>query len=181
MKKIAFLLLAAAMSLAASAQKYACVSTEYILSNVPDYSAAQNQLNSISEKWQKEIESKFQEIDKLYKTYQQEAYLLPDNLKRKREDEIIAKEREAKELQNKYFGPDGELDKKRSELMKPVQDRVYSAIEKLANEKGYAFVFDKSGSPTVLFANSKYDLSDQVLDALGYSKRSSSEGQSDKK
>lgn len=169
MKRIIPLLIAVAMlPMAVSAQKYACVNTEYILANIPDYTKAQEQLNKLSENWQKEVEAKFQEIDKLYKVYQQEAYLLPDNLKRKREDEIIAKEREAKELQTKYFGPGGDLDKKREELMKPIQDRVYNAIERIANEKNYAFVFDKSGSATVLFASSKYDISDQVLELLGY-------------
>lgn len=152
----------------ASAQKYACVNTEYILSNIPDYKNAQQQLNKQSETWQKEVEAKFQEIDKLYKTYQQEAYLLPDNLKRKREEEIVAKEREAKELQNKYFGHGGDLDKKRQELMKPIQDRVYNAIERVANEKRYDFILDKSGSATLLYVNAKYDVSDQILDLLGY-------------
>ena len=167
MKRIGLVLLVMMLPILASAQKYACVNTEYILSNVPEYSKAQAQLDKYSEGWQKELETKFQEIDKLYKTYQQEAYLLPDNLKRKREDEIIAKEREAKELQSKYFGPNGELDKKRGELMKPIQDRVYSMIERVANEKGYAFIFDKSGSPTLLYSNSKYDLSDQILEMMG--------------
>jgi outer membrane protein len=162
------LVIALLLPLAVAAQKYACVNTEYILSNIPDYARAQAQLDKQSEAWQKELEAKFQEIDKLYKTYQQEAYLLPDNLKRKREEEIVAKEREAKELQNKYFGPGGDLDKKREELMKPIQDRVYSAIERIANEKSYAFILDKSGSATLLYVNAKYDVSDQVLDLLGF-------------
>lgn len=167
-KLIVMLLFAAAIPVAAMAQKYGCVNTEYVLTSIPDYAQAQAQLNKLSEGWQKEIENKFIEIDKLYKTYQQEAYLLPDNLKRKREEEIIAKEREAKDLQNKYFGPGGDLDKKREELMKPIQDRVYNAIERIAGEKGYAFIFDKAGSATVLFASAKYDISDQVLDLLGF-------------
>ena len=157
-----------ALPLVASAQKYACVNTEYILSNIPDYTRAQNQLNKQAESWQKEIEAKFQDIDKLYKAYHQEAYLLPDNLKHKREEEIKAKEAEAKELQTKYFGPGGDLDKKRAELMKPIQDRVYNAIERIANEKSYAFILDKSGSATLLYVNAKYDISDLVLDMLGY-------------
>lgn len=175
-KQIIALLFLAMLPLASWAQKYACVNTEYVLNNIPDYAQAQNQINKLSETWQKEIENKFIEIDKLYKTYQQEAYLLPDNLKRKREDEIIAKEHEAKELQNKYFGPGGDLDKKREELMKPIQDRVYSAIERIAGEKGYAFIFDKSGSATVLYASAKYDISDQVLDLLGYKPAAPAEG-----
>lgn len=157
----------------ANAQKYACVNTEYILTNIPDYAQAQAQLEKISTGWQKELEAKFQEIDKMYKSYQQEAYLLPENLKRKREDEIVAKEKEVKELQKKRFGNGGDLDKKRIELMKPIQDKVYNAIERIANEKNYAFILDKSGSATLLFVNSKYDISDQVLDLLGYSAKPS--------
>lgn len=169
MKKIFLtLMMVAAIACGASAQKYACVNTEYILSNIPDYAQAQKQLNKYSDDWQKELEVKFQEIDKMYKTYQQEAYLLPDNLKRKREDEIVAKEKEAKDLQKKRFGSGGDLDKKREELMKPIQDKVYNAIERVANEKSYAFVMDKAGSATLLFVSKKYDISDQILDMLGY-------------
>lgn len=163
---VSFLLLG---SFFAQAQKYASVNTEYVFSNIPDYAQAEAQLNKQAATWQKELEDKFVEIDKLYKTYQQEAYLLPDNLKRKREDEIVNKEKEVKELQRQRFGAGGDLDKKRAELMKPIQERVYSAIERIANEKGYAFVFDRAGSNTVLFASSKYDISDLVLDMLGYS------------
>ena len=162
------LLLLLALPLMASAQKYACVNTEYILANIPDYTRAQTQLNKQAENLQKEVEAKFQEIDRLYKTYHQEAYLLPDNLKHKREEEIVAKEREAKELQTRYFGPGGDLDRKRAELMKPIQDRVYNAIERIANEKNYAFILDKSGSATLLYVSAKYDVSDLVLDMLGY-------------
>lgn len=178
-KRIASLLLLVALAVTMQAQKYASVNTEYIFANIPDYAQAQAQLNKISNDWQKELEGRFAEIDKLYKTYQQEAYLLPDNLKRKREEEIVNKEKEVKELQRKRFGAGGDLDKKRAEIMKPIQERVYAAIERIANEKSYAFVLDRAGGNTVLFANSKYDLSDQVLDLLGYStaaKGSSEEG-----
>ena len=157
------------LSFGAFAQKYASVNTEYIMKNIPDYAQALAQLEKQSSDWQKELEAKFAEIDKMYKTYQQEAYLLPDNLKRKREEEIIAKEKEVKELQRKRFGADGDLDKKRQELLKPIQEKVYNAIERIANEKNYAFVFDKSASNTVLFASSRYDISDDVLEMLGYS------------
>lgn len=181
MKKILLAILIL-MPLMLHAQKYACVNTEYILTNIPDYASAQAKLDKQSATWQKEIEDKFQEIDKLYKTFQQEAYLLPDNLKRKREEELKAKEAEARELQNKYFGPGGDLDKKRAELMKPIQDRVYNAIERIAKEKGYAFILDKSGSATLLYVSAKYDVSDQVLDLLGYkagAKKSDGEGSQD--
>ena len=162
------ILLALLLPLTGWSQKYACVNTEYILSNIPDYTRAQTPLSKQAETWQREIEAKFQEIDRLYKAYHQEAYLLPDNLKHKREEEIAAKEREAKELQTKYFGPGGDLDKKRAELMKPIQDRVYTTIERIANEKNYAFILDKSGSATLLYVSAKYDVSDLVLDMLGY-------------
>ena len=142
------------------------------MTNIPDYAQAQGQLEKASTNWQKELEQKYQEIDKMYKAYQQEAYLLPDNLKRKREDDIIAKESEVKELQRKRFGAGGDLDKKREELRKPIQDKVYNAIERIANEKSYAFVLDKAGGSTLLFVNAKYDISDQVLDLLGYSSSS---------
>ena len=162
------------------AQKYACVNTEYILSNIPDYANAQSKLDRQAAQWQKEIEDKFLEIDKLYKVFHQEAYLLPENLKHKREEEIKAKEAEVRELQTKYFGPGGELDKKRAELMKPIQERVYNAIERIANEKSYAFILDKSGSATLLFVNAKYDVSDQVLDMLGYKPGAASKNEDNK-
>lgn len=167
MKRL-LLFIAFLLPLMVSAQKYACVNTEYILSNIPDYARAQTQLDKMAERLQKEVEDKFQEIDRLYKSYQQEAYLLPENLKRKREEEIKAKEVEARELQTRYFGPGGDIDKKRAELMKPIQDRVYNTIERIANEKNYAFILDKSGSVTLLYVNAKYDISDQVLDMLGF-------------
>lgn len=168
MKKTLTLLLLA-LGLSASAQKYASVNTEYVFANIPDYAQAEAQVGRFASEWQTELEAKFAEIDRLYKTYQQEAYLLPDNLKRKREEDLVAKEREVKELQRQRFGAGGDLDKKRAELMRPIQERVYSAIERIANEKGFAFVFDRSGSNTVLFASAKYDISDQVLELLGFS------------
>ena len=170
MKKIVFTFaLCIVMGFAANAQKYACVSTEYILSNIPEYDEAQKKLDQYSIDWQKEIESKFQEIDKLYKSYQSEEYLLPEDLKIKRQDEIIAKEKEAKDLQKKRFGKDGDLTKKREELIKPIQDRVFTAIDEYAKEKGYAFVFDVAGSMTIIYADPKWDINDQIMQKLGIS------------
>lgn len=160
-----FMLLATTVSFG---QKYAFVDTDYILENISEYKIAQDQLDELSVKWQKEIEEKFAEVDRLYKAYQAEAVLLPEDMKRKREDEIIKKEKEAKEIQKKRFGKDGDLFKKRQELIKPIQDRIYNAIEKIAIEKNYAVIFDKAGSLTMLYSNSKYDRSDDVLDELGY-------------
>ncbi|MBR3939205.1 MAG: OmpH family outer membrane protein [Bacteroidales bacterium] len=154
----------------ASAQKYACVNTEYILSSIPDYEQAQKSLDKLSIDWQKEIEAKFQEIDNLYKKYQTEAALLPEDLKTKRQNEIIEKEKEVKELQRKRFGSGGDLEKKREELMKPIQDKVYNAIEKAAETKNYAFILDKAGSATLLYVDPKYDISDDILEQLGYGK-----------
>ena len=156
----------------ATAQKYACVDTEYILSSIPDYEQAQKNLDKLSIDWQKEIEAKFQEIDNLYKKYQTEANLLPEDLKTKRQNEIINKEKEVKELQRKRFGAEGDLEKKREELMKPIQDKVYNAIEKVAETKNYAFILDKSGSATLLYVNPKNDISDEILEMLGYGKSS---------
>ncbi len=153
-----------------NAQKYACVNTEYILSSIPEYEQAQKSLDKYSIDWQKEIEAKFQEIDKLYKSYQTEAALLPEDLKTKRQNEIIAKEKEAKDLQRKRFGSGGDLEKKREELMKPIQDKVYEAIEKTAETKNYAFILDKAGSTTLLYVSPKSDISNEILEYLGYNK-----------
>ncbi len=169
MKKLLVLLFIVPLfSFHSHAQKFAYVDSEYILENMTEYRDAQALLDKLSLDWQKEIETKFAAVDKLYKDFQAEAVLLPDDIKKKRQDEIVAKEKEAKDLQKKRFGKDGDLFKKRQELIKPIQDKVYEAIETLANTSGYAFIFDKSGSVTLLFANSKYDKSDEVLSKLGY-------------
>ncbi len=149
-------------------QKYAFVDTEYILNNIPSYKAAQDKLNTLSKQWEKEISDKYAEIDKLYKAYQNEAVLLTPEMKKKRENEIISKEQVAKDLQKKYFGPEGDLFKKREELVKPIQDEVYNAVKKLAVEGNYAVIFDTAGGPVFLYTNPRYDLSDQVLKQMGY-------------
>ena len=148
------------------AQKYAYVDTDYILQNIPEYTDAQDQLNEMSKIWQEEIEAEFAEVEKMYKDYQAEAVLLPEDLKKKREDQIINKEREIKELQNKRFGPEGDLFIKRQELIKPIQEKIYNAIEEIATTKNYAFVFDKGGSLTLLYTNPKFDISDDILDEI---------------
>ena len=149
------------------AQKYACVNSEYILHNIPDYVTAMNKLAKFTEEWQSELEAKQQEVDELRERYQQEAYLLPDNLKQRRQDEIHTKDAELRALQRQRFGAGGDLDKKRAELMRPVQERLYNAIERVAREKNYAFVFDKASGTTVLYVSDKYDISKQVLEMLG--------------
>lgn len=170
-----FLLIAAvilSLGLSAKAQKFAYVNTEYILSNIPDYADAQAQLDDLSVQWQKEIEVKFAEIDKMYKSFQNESVLLPEDMKKKREEDIVKKEKEAKDLQKKRFGKDGDLFKKRQELVKPIQEKVYNAIEDIAQAENYAAIFDKAGNANIIYSNSKYDISEQVLDKLGYTYKS---------
>ncbi|NOR88587.1 MAG: OmpH family outer membrane protein [Bacteroidales bacterium] len=153
----------------ASAQKYAYIDSDYILKNVPEYQDAQNQLDELSEKWQKEIEVKFNEIDALYKKYQADVVLLPADMKKKREDEIINIEKEVKQFQQEKFGQEGQLFQKRQELIKPIQDKIYNALEEIATSKNYAFIFDRSNGASIMYANPKFDISDDVLDELGYS------------
>jgi outer membrane protein len=168
MKKLILTLAIVISAFAVSlAQKYAYVDSDYILENIPEYQDALDILDEFSIQWQKEIEEKFAEVDELYKDYQAEAVLLPEDMKRQRENEIIQKEKEAQELQKKRFGRDGDLFKKRQELIQPIQEKVYNAIEEIAVSNNYAFVFDKAGSLSILFAQAKFDLSDDVLDEVG--------------
>lgn len=151
-----------------NAQKMAYVDTEYILENIPAYTAAQNQLDQLSSQYQKELESIHADIEQMYKDYQAESVLLSDDMKRKREDVIVTKEKDYKQLQKKYFGPNGDLFKKRQGLVKPIQDDVFNAVQEISNEGSYAIIFDKAGGTTLFFTNPKFDLSDQVLQKLGY-------------
>jgi outer membrane protein len=169
MKKLALIPIALFLFLGtAVAQKFAFVDTEYILQNIPSYNAAQEELNKLSEQWEQEITEEYEEIENMYKTYQSERVLLTDEMKRKREEEIMNKEREVKELQAKYFGPEGELAKKREELVKPIQDAIYTAVKELSAEGSYAAIFDTSSGASILYSNPRYDLSDEVLQKLGY-------------
>lgn len=167
MRKILIVTLLMAFLIPVQAQKYACVNTDYILRSMPEYTQALNKVNRYIEEWQQELSNKQQEIDELRQQYQQEAYLLPDNLKQRRQDEIHNKETELRTLQRQRFGTGGDLEQKRAEMLKPVQDRIYSAIERVAREKNYAFVFDKAQSATVIYVSEKYDISNQVLELLG--------------
>jgi outer membrane protein len=168
------------MALFSFAQKYAFVDTDYILENIPEYNDSQSVLDDLAKQWQKEIETRYNEIDQLYKAYQAESVLLPEEMKKKRQDDIIKKEKEVKELQMQRFGKDGDLFKKRQELIKPLQEKIYNAVEEIATEGNYAMIFDKAGSLTMLYANSKYDLSDDVLDKLGYTYNSKKSDNSEK-
>lgn len=169
MKKLLLSLFAIlAFTASVSAQKFGFVDSQYILENIPEYKSAQQQLDRISLQWQKEIEAKFAEIDKMYKDFQAESILLSDDMKKKREDEIIDKEKAAKELQKQRFGKGGDLLKRRQELIKPIQDKVYNAIKDISTTKNYVAVFDKSSDLTILYTNPKFDISDAVLEEMGY-------------
>jgi len=152
----------------ANAQKFAFIDSEYIMDNIPAYTAAQSQLDQLSSQYQKELESMHAEIEQMYKDFQAESVLLSEDMKRKREDVIISKEKDYKTLQRKYFGPSGDLFAKRQGLVKPIQDDIFNAVQELSNEGSYAVIFDKAGGTTLFFTNPKFDLSDQVLQKLGY-------------
>jgi len=168
MKKLLFL---AACSLllatASQAQRYAVIDSKYILEKLTDYKDAQKKLDQFSEQWQQEIDQKQALVDKMIKDYDAEQVMLSDELKKKREDELFNKEKELRDLQKKRFGFEGDLFKKRQELIKPIQDRVYNAVQKLAVDKQYDFILDKSEGITVIFADPKLDKSDDVLRNLG--------------
>jgi outer membrane protein len=151
-----------------NAQKYGFIDSEYIMENIPAFTAAQEQLNQLSSQYQKELEAMHAEVEQMYKDFQAESVLLSEDMKRKREDVIITKEKEYKQLQRKYFGPEGDLYTKRQGLVKPIQDDIFSAVQEIANEGSYAVIFDKAGGTTLFFTNPRYDLSDQVLQKLGY-------------
>ncbi len=175
MKKILTIIAIVLFSSAAFAQKYAYVDTKYILENIPDYTKAQKQLDDISAGWQKEIEAKYKEIDQMYKDFQAEQVLLSDEMKKKREQDIMDKEKAVKDLQKQRFGYEGDLFKKRQELVKPIQDKIYDAIQKLAQSKNYDLVFDKSaGGSALLYTNPALDKSNDVLKDLGYKPGSNS-------
>jgi outer membrane protein len=172
MKKIAsFITFVVLTAVSAKAQKVGYVDSDYILANIPEYKAAQSEIDKLSVDWQKEVEAKYTEVDKLYKAYQADAILLTDDMKKKRENEIINKEKEVKELQKQRFGVDGELFKKRQELVKPIQDKVYNAVKAVAERGGIAIMLDKAGQVNILYANSKYDKSEEVLTYMGFNKK----------
>lgn len=170
MKKIAFVVLAFLASNAVSAQRYAVIDSKYILEKLVDYKDAQTKLDQQSKAWQAEIDKMMAEVDKMYKSYQAERPLLSDEIRKKREDEITTKERAAKDLQKKRFGYEGDLFKKREELIKPIQDRVYTAVQKVASARSYDIILDKSGGVTLFYANPTLDKSDEVLKQLGVNK-----------
>ncbi|MCE2833210.1 MAG: OmpH family outer membrane protein [bacterium] len=151
----------------ASAQRYAVIDTKYILDRMPEYKEAQQKLDLASEQWQKEIEAKQAQLDAMYRSFEAEQVMLSETLRRKREDELFNREKELRDLQKRRFGFEGDLFKRRQELVKPIQDKVYNAIQKLATERQYDFILDKSEGITIIFADPKLDKSDDILKALG--------------
>ena len=171
MKKIVLTLaLALIAATAVDAQKFALVDMDYILKAIPAYETANEQLDQLSKKWQKEVENMLAEVQTMYKNYQTELVFLTDDMKVKREEEIVAKEKEANELKRKYFGVEGELYKKRESLMKPIHEEIFTAVQSVATEKGYQLIIDKSSDRSLVYAAPKIDVSDEVLEKLGYSK-----------
>jgi outer membrane protein len=169
MKKIIIMtVIVLTASIGAMAQKFAFVDSEYIRNNIPAFTAAQQQLDKLSEEWEKEVADGYAAVEQMYKDYQAEVVLLSQDQKKKREEAIIDREKEVKELQNTYFGMEGELYKKREELVNPIQDQILNAIKEISVEGSYAVIFDTSAGSNILFANPRYDLSDQVLEKLGY-------------
>jgi outer membrane protein len=156
-----------AMSMA-SAQKIGYINTETILNKIPSYKTAQGQLERLREGYQKEVDEGYQKVEGLYKTYQNDKVLLTDDMKKRREEEIISKEQAVKETQRKYFGQDGSLAKKTEELLKPLQDKIVNAVKEVANDNGYASIVDVANNPTIVFLNPKYDISDKVIAKLGF-------------
>ena len=157
-------------SLSGMAQKYALIDMEYILKNIPAYEMTNEQLSQVSKKWQNEVEAIQQEAQNMYKKYQSDLVFLSAEMKTKREEEIVKKEQEAQDLKRKYFGPEGELYKKRESLMKPIQDEVYNAVKEISEDKGYQIVWDRASAMSIIFASPKIDISNEVLYKLGYSK-----------
>lgn len=168
MKKIFFIALICLVTLSASAQRFAYVDTDYVLKKMPSYNEAQKKLDTYAADWKSEIDAKFKNVAGLYEKFQQEKFLLTEDMKAKREEEIVSKEAEANKLQSDRFGFEGELYSKRKELVQPIQDKIFDAIQKLATTRGYDFIFDKSSSgSSMLYSNPTYDLSDQILKNLG--------------
>jgi outer membrane protein len=150
-----------------NAQRYAVIDTKYILNKMPEYKEADKKLQSTTELWQKEIDDQQLQLDKMYKNYEAEQFMLSEELKKKREDELFNKEKELRDLQKKRFGYEGDLFKERQKLVKPIQDKVFTAIQKIATSRGYDFILDKSEGITVIFADPKIDKSDDILKELG--------------
>ena len=168
-KSVLFIILLFAVSITASAQKFALIDMEYILKNIPAYERANTQLDKASKQYQSEVETLGKEAQTLYTTYQSQMKTLSDAQKTKKEEEIVAKEKAAAELKRKYFGPEGELAKQRDSFMKPIQDEIYNAVKAIAEQNGYAAIVDRASASSIIFASPRIDISNEVLAKLGYS------------
>lgn len=169
MKKILFTIICAmAFCINASAQKYALIDMEYILKNIPAYERANEQLSQVSKRWQAEVEALNTEASTMYKNYQNEVVFLSQEQKQAKQDAIMQKEKEAADLKKKYFGPEGELFKKRESLMSPIQDEIYNAVKEVSELRGYQLILDRASDSGIIFASPKIDISNEVLQKLGY-------------
>lgn len=170
MKKIMLMLVMAIVAVTANAQKFALMDMEYILKNIPAYERANEQLNQVSKKWQAEVEAINTEATTMYKNYQNEVVFLSQEQKKAKQEQIMQKEKEAADLKKKYFGPEGELFKKRESLMSPIQEEIYNAVKEISDLRGYSLVLDRASDTSIIFGSPKIDISNEVLEKLGYSK-----------
>lgn len=170
MKKIMLMLVMAVVAITANAQKFALMDMEYILKNIPAYERANEQLNQVSKKWQAEVEAINTEATTMYKNYQNEVVFLSQEQKKAKQEQIMQKEKEAADLKKKYFGPEGELFKKRESLMSPIQEEIYNAVKEISDLRGYSLVLDRASDTSIIFGSPKIDISNEVLEKLGYSK-----------
>ena len=168
MKKVMMVALLAIVAMTANAQKFALIDMEYILKNIPAYERANEQLNQVSKKWQAEVEAINTEAQTLYKNYQNEVVFLSQEQKKAKQEEIMEKEKQPSELKKKYFGPEGELFKKRESLMTPIQDEIYNAVKEISELRGYSLVLDRASDVGIIFGSPKVDISNEVLGKLGY-------------
>jgi outer membrane protein len=167
-KSILTVAIIATATVGAFAQRFCYVDANKVLERVPEYKTAQDQLDQTAEKWKQDVAAEYAKVDEMYRKYQADEVLLDATARKQREDEITAKEKNVRDLQKQKFGPEGALNKKRQELVKPIQDKVYAAIEQYASEKGYEFIFDKASMTGMLFANPKQDKTDDIVKKLGY-------------
>ena len=167
-KKLLLLIVILITSISTYSQKFAYVDSDYILSKMPEFIQAEEKIDDFSKQWQSEIELAYENVEQMYREYQSEQVLLTSEMKTKREESIIQKEKSAQALQQKYFGNNGELYKKRQELIKPIQDRIFDAIQQLAANNKYSIIFDASSDLIMLYSDPSLDKSDKVLELMGY-------------
>lgn len=156
------------MAITVQAQKFALMDMEYVLKNIPAYERANEQLNQVSKKWQAEVEALNTQAATMYKNYQNEVVFLSKEQKAAKQEEIMLKEKEAADLKKKYFGPEGELFKKRESLMSPIQEEIYNVVKEISEQRGYSLVLDRASDSAIIFGSPKIDISNEILQKLGY-------------